>query len=48
MRKYNYTEENFENLVFQSFDYDDSRNEVHLPPWCLFRFPRLDRVVLQY
>ena len=33
MRKYNYTEENFENLVFQSFDYDDSRNEVPVPPW---------------
>jgi len=33
MRKYNYTEENFENLVFQSFDYDESRNEVPVPPW---------------
>ena len=33
MRKYNYTEEKFEHLIFQSFDYDESRNEVPVPPW---------------
>ena len=33
VRKYNYTEEKFEHLIFQSFDYDESRNEVPVPPW---------------
>jgi hypothetical protein len=33
MEKYSYTEQDFEHLVFQSFDYNDSRNEVPDFPW---------------
>ena len=33
MRKYNYTEEKIDQFIIQSFDYDESRNEISVPPW---------------
>ena len=33
MRKYNYTEEKIDRFIIQSFDYDETRNEVPVPPW---------------
>jgi IS605 OrfB family transposase len=33
IRKYEYTEEEFEHLVFQSFEYKEERNETPIPPW---------------
>ena len=33
IRKYEYTEEKFEHLVFQSFEYKEERNETPIPPW---------------
>ena len=33
MRKYNYTEEKIDQFIIQSFDYDETRNEVPVPPW---------------
>ena len=33
IRKYEYTEEEFEHLVFQSFEYKEERDETPIPPW---------------
>ena len=33
IRKYEYTEEEFEHLVFQSFEYNEERDETPIPPW---------------
>jgi len=33
IRKYEYTEEEFEHLVFQSFEYKEERDEIPIPPW---------------
>ena len=33
MRKYNYTEEKIDQFIIQSFDYDESRNEIPVPSW---------------
>ena len=33
IRKYKYTENRVDHLIFQSFEYDENRNEGLLPPW---------------
>ena len=33
IRKYEYTEEEFEHLVFQSFEYKQERDDTPIPPW---------------
>ena len=33
IRKYEYTQEEFEHLVFQSFEYKEDRDKIPIPPW---------------